>query len=87
MAASIWFPGYTVSTTGKFNSQEFTASAGQVYFTLTDFTYTPGSGMLWVFINGQRQESTEFSETSPTTFTLDEACDGGETVTAAIIGI
>ena len=87
MAASIWFPGYTVTTTGKLVEQKFTATAGQVLFTLTSFTYTPGTGMLKIFINGQKQESDQFVETSNAVFTLNEACDGGETVTAMIIGI
>lgn len=86
MAASIWFPGYVVSTTGKFVQQVFTATAGQTSFSITNFTYTVGTGMLQIFINGQKQEATDFNETSPNTFSLVEACDGGESVTAVIIG-
>lgn len=86
MGASIWFPGYTVTTTGKFVQQVFTATAGQTAFAITSFTYTVGTGMLAIFINGQKQESTDFTETSANTFSLTEACDGGETVTALIIG-
>ncbi len=83
---SIWSMTSSIQVTGRFVEQTFTATAGQTAFVLTEFTYLPGTERLWVFINGQKQDATEFTETSSTVVTLNEACDGGETVTCAIIG-
>lgn len=51
--------------------QQFTASAGQTLFNLTDFSYTPGASTLAVYVNGERRfVTTGIIETSATSFTL-----------------
>ena len=62
--------------------QNFVATVGQTIFTLTLFTYTPGTGTLDVFIQGALQTvTTDYTETNSTTVTLVEPCLGGELVT------
>jgi hypothetical protein len=83
MAASLFGAGTTpqVNVNGTLVPQQFTATAGQTVFTLTSFTYTPGTNSLLVFINGQRQILTrDFLETSSTSFTLVEAVTAGDYV-------
>lgn len=48
------------------------ASAGQTVFTLTQFTYVPGSGTLRVYINGSR--ITDVIENATNAFTLPAGC-------------
>ena len=70
-----------VNVKGTLIPQSFTATDSQTLFTLTAFTYTPGTNSLLVFINGQRQILTrDFTETSTTSFTLLEGCVAGDYV-------
>lgn len=59
----------TGASGGVYTEQEFTATAGQTVFTLTN-PYVPGIHLVEAFINGLKQGSTEFLESSPTTITL-----------------
>ncbi len=62
--------------------EEFVATAGQTLFTLTTFSYTPGVQAIEVEINGQLQKlTTDYTETSTTTFTLTEGALAGDYVT------
>ena len=57
MSASIWAPGsevVNIDAESTLLSQVFTATEGQVVFTLTQFSYTPSSSSLAVFRNGQK---------------------------------
>lgn len=70
-----------VNVNGTLVPQSFTATAGQTVFNITNFSYTQNTNSLLVFINGDKQSSgKDFAETSSTSFTLTEACLGGETV-------
>lgn len=85
MSASIWNPaGTTVPTANADNTlkyQEFTATAGQTVFTLTDFTYATGTDSLLVYINGVDQVITQdYTETSSTVVTLVTAAELGDQV-------
>lgn len=83
MAASIFGGGTApnVNVTGSFVSQSFTATDGQVLFTLSAFTYTQGTNSLLVFINGQRQVlSRDYTETSTSSLTLTEGALAGDYV-------
>lgn len=83
MSASLFGTGGTVNVNvnGTLVPQSFTATAGQVLFTLSGWTYTPGTNSLLVFINGQRQViGRDFTETSTGSFTLVEGCVAGDFV-------
>lgn len=85
MAANIWFPGYNITATVR--RQDYTGTSGQVTFVLTDFTYTPGSGNLQVFINGQLQRNVaDYTEVNPTTITLTEGVVAGDLVSLVSVG-
>ncbi len=72
MSASIWSPGTTplASVNGAMVRQEFTATAAQTLFTLTQFAYEIGTESLLVFQNGVLLDQTEVAETSSSSFTL-----------------
>jgi hypothetical protein len=85
MTASIWNPGGSVTPQADPNSQiaseEFTATAGQTVFVLTQFTYAAGGGALSVYINGTKQSASAITEVSNTTFHTG-ACEAGDLVEA-----
>lgn len=63
--------------------QEFTATAAQTLFTLTQFTYPVGSKAITVFMNGIRlRRSIDYVETSSSSFTLTTAADEGDLLVA-----
>lgn len=76
MTASIWngstVIGSTANADNSYLVQRFGApTEGQTLFTLTSFSYAVGTNSLEVFIDGVRQViGTDFTETSPTSFTL-----------------
>ena len=84
MAASLFGTGGVINANvrGSLVPQVFTATAGQTLFTLTAFTYSVGTGSLLVFINGSLQSLKDYAETSTGSFTLVEACLGGESILA-----
>ena len=63
----------------------YTATSGQTVFTGTG-TYVPGAGQLRVYINGIRQYSTAYTETSSTSFTLSTGVTAGAIVLAEVDG-
>jgi hypothetical protein len=70
-----------VNANGTLIPQNFTATPGQTVFLISAFTYTPGTKSLLVFINGGLQTLTkDYSETSGSSFTLVQACLGGENI-------
>lgn len=85
MGASIWYPGYNVTATVR--RQDFIGTQGQTIFDLTDFMYTPGSGNLQVYINGQLQRLTaDYTETNSTRVTLVEGVIVGDLVSLISVG-
>ncbi|MCB7306193.1 phage tail protein [Bariatricus massiliensis] len=62
--------------------QRFVATEGQKTFTLTSGYYQPGHGGLSVFINGVKQSSGIFVETSSTVFTLKSGVNAGDVILA-----
>ena len=84
MGASIWSSTGTISVANKY-IQEFTATAGQVLFTLTTFSYTLGAFAVNVYINGILQSSSAFAQTSTTSITLSSGCSVGDIVTVTAI--
>ena len=84
MAANIWAPGgntIAVSTNNSVVVEKFVATAGQVTFTLTSFTYTPGTGSVWVFIDGLRLDTPDdFIESSGSSITLVLAAAVGQNI-------
>ncbi len=69
-----------MNVNGTLVPQSFVGTAGQTVFNITNFTYTPGTNSLLVFINGQRQTLRDFAETSTTSFTLTEGVAVGDFV-------
>lgn len=85
MSANVWRPGSTVNVNSANNvaSQSFIATLAQAVFTLTNFSYVPGTGSLLVFVNGVVQRpGIDFLETSSTTFTLLDASYANDVVLA-----
>lgn len=84
MSASIWTPGATpIAVPGLIFREEFIGIASQTLFTLTTFTYTPGTQSLEVYINGQLQKlATDYAETSSASFTLVEGVLADDYITA-----
>lgn len=79
--ASIWEPG-TVITVSNVNKQQFTATQGQVLFTLTTFSYAVGTQTINVYRNGLLQMPTTYAETSSTkiTFNAGSECVAGDDI-------
>ena len=83
MTVSLFGNTTPVLTPGRTVRQEFVATLSQTLFTLTLFTYTPGNNSLEVYVNGQLQKlTTDYTETSGTSFTLVEGAVAGDYVTA-----
>ncbi len=84
--ASIWSPGSNnipvANPDAQLVQQEFTATAGQTLFVLTDFSYVVGFNALDVYVNGVKYPKSEVTETSTTSFTLATACEAGDIVEA-----
>lgn len=64
--------------------ETFTATSGQTLFTITSATYTLGAANLSVYVNGVRQDPSEYTETSTTSFTFTSGLDAGDSVVAVI---
>ena len=65
------------------NVQDFTATAGQTVFTLTSYSYIPGTNTLSVYVNGLKQILGEsYTETSSTSFTFVNGLNVGAHVQA-----
>lgn len=70
-----------VNAAGSLVPEQFTATAGQTVFTLTKFIYTVGANSLLVFVNGAKKVlTTDFTESSISTFTMVTPMVGGEIV-------
>lgn len=69
-----------VSVGVAIKEEEIVAIAGQTEFTLTTFDYTPGYGVLSIYVDGIAQAQTDYMESSKTTIIFDEAMNGGERV-------
>ena len=87
---SIWAGDAALPSTANADNtylvQTFTATAGQTLFTLSGFAYQTGTNSLEVFVNGVRQFiTTDYTETSNTSFTLTTGVEAGDLVAA--IGI
>lgn len=83
MATSLFGVGeiLNANVNGTIVPQSFTGTAGQTVFNLTNYTYTPGTNSLEVYINGSLQRSgRDYSETSSTSFTLFDGVIAGDLV-------
>lgn len=85
--ASLWAPGTTdipsQNSNSSFVKQQFTATASQTLFTLTDFVYVLGTNSLLVFDNGVMLiQGVDFTETSTASFTLATGATVGHKITA-----
>lgn len=70
-----------VNVNGTIVPQSFVGTEGQTLFTITAWSYTPGTNSLLVFINGDKQTvNRDFLESSSTTFTLLEGVKAGDFV-------
>lgn len=83
--ASVWGNATQIPSTANadntYKSQQFTATAGQTLFTLTNFAYQVGTGSLLVYVNGVDQYiGTDFTETSNSSVTLVTAAEAGDLV-------
>jgi len=65
------------------NKQEFTATANQSVFTITNGSYVVGSKTLEVVVKGITQPPSAYTETSATSFTLSEPVPAGTRVVAS----
>lgn len=82
---NIWAPGQSVSANANssIRDQAFTASASQTVFTLTSFTYSVGTGSLYVYVSGLMQRpGIDFLETGSDSFTLTTPVPAGTIVLA-----
>lgn len=78
MSGSIYDPGTSINVNSQSSNaaQEFIATAGQVVFTLTGFTYTPSiatlpnTGAIAIYRNGQRLLRSQYTEVDTTTVAL-----------------
>ena len=83
MATSLFGSTTPILVAGRTVRQEFVGTVGQTLFTLSAFTYTPGSNTLDVYINGQLQKlGADYTETSSSSFTLTQGVVVGDYVTA-----
>lgn len=73
--------GNTITTNRIF----YTATGGQTVFTGVP-NYVIGSGQLRVYINGVRQYNSDLSESSNTTFTLNNSATSGDLIMAEVDG-
>lgn len=73
-------PGTTISSTRLYPS----VNVGQTIFSAP--TYVPGASQLRVYINGVRQFNSEYSETTNTSFTLNNGCSSGDIVLVEVDG-
>lgn len=84
MAASLFGVGNVINldAQGTLMEESFVATAGQLIFDLTSFSYATGSGSIKVFVNGQKQRlGYDYAETSSTRFTwLTEDLQEGDRV-------
>jgi len=62
------------------NKYETIAGVGDTIFSWGGWTYTVGAGELVLYINGVRQSSSAFTETSTNSITLTEAVSGGQEI-------
>lgn len=68
---NIWAPGTSVDANSSIATQAFIATEGQTDFTITNFTYTVGTGSLLVFVgSGIQRIITDWIEVSSTEFSL-----------------
>jgi hypothetical protein len=85
-SANVWTPRDSVpivTTDSSVVSEIFTAVAGQVDFTLTQFSYKINTGSLLIIVNGAMLDPfLEFDETSNTTFQLTAASTAGDKILA-----
>jgi hypothetical protein len=83
MATSLFGVGDVLNASqgGTVVPQSFVGTAGQTLYNLTNFTYTPGTNSLTVYINGNLQMvGRDYTETSSTSFTLNEGVIAGDFV-------
>lgn len=67
--------------------ENFTATAGQTSFTLTNGRYMTGCGLLSVFLNGIKVRREAITETGNTTFTMAAGLQAGDQVLAEYVQI
>ena len=84
MVASIWAPGSPIpaNAANTLVSQVFTSAVSQAVFNITDFSYIPNSGTLWVIRDGLKLLSTDYVESSATSFTLNTPASLGDQIEA-----
>jgi hypothetical protein len=74
----------TISVYSGTLREEFSATEGQTVFTLTLGEYVVGANNLSVYVNGVRQRTAEYIETSSTVFTFLEGLDASDSCVAII---
>ena len=80
---NIWVPGASLDAKSSVRFESFTSAIEQSTYTLTSFSYIPGTGSLIVFISGIAQRpGIDFIETSPTSFTLTSPLPAGVVILA-----
>ena len=92
MGASVWNPGGAVINVDGENAsliQKFVATLAQTTFTLSAFTYAPGTGGIRVYRNGVKLEQSVVIEVSSTQFQLSgiPAVAAGEIIECAAVAI
>ncbi len=85
MGSSIWAPDSVnnpvVNVDNTIKRQNYIATAGQTVFTLTEYSYTPNTNSLFVFVNGFEQPlGISYTETDATTITFLTPCSLGDVV-------
>jgi len=78
----------SANSTPAFKFQELPVIDGQTVFTLTAFSYTPGTQSLWVFLNGQKMVvGVDYNETATNQFTWTSQLTALDTVEAVGVAL
>jgi hypothetical protein len=75
----------TLSATTR--REEFTAEAGQTFFELSTFAYTPSADNLAVYVDGLRLDASAYEKTSIRSFTLAAGATEGAKIVAVSVDI
>lgn len=83
MSASVWTAAESLSANKSVRHQSYVATANQVDFTITEFSYSVDTDSLYVYVSGVFQRpGSDFVEVSPTRFQLTTPVPAGTIITA-----
>lgn len=81
MSASVWAPGTSIDAADTVKYQTYAAVADQLVYEITNFSYVPNVGSLFVYVGGVFQEpGVAYTETDSTHFTFVTAPPAGVSI-------